>query len=83
MTHDNMSCREILEPLSEYISGEAAESLCAQIEAHLSQCENCRVVVDTVKKTILLYQATAATELPTDVRRRLYQVLDLDDYLVE
>jgi predicted anti-sigma-YlaC factor YlaD len=83
MTGHDKSCREMLAPLSEYISGEAAESLCAQIEAHLSECENCRVVVDTVKKTILLYQSTAAAELPTDMRRRLYQVLDLDDYLVE
>jgi predicted anti-sigma-YlaC factor YlaD len=83
MIDHSKSCREILAPLSEYISGEAAESLCAEIEAHLSECENCRVVVDTVKKTILLYQSTAAAELPTDVRRRLYQVLDLDDYLVE
>jgi predicted anti-sigma-YlaC factor YlaD len=83
MIDHSKSCREILAPLSEYISGEAAESLCAEIEAHLSECENCRVVVDTVRKTILLYQSTAAAELPTDVRRRLYQVLDLDDYLVE
>jgi anti-sigma factor (TIGR02949 family) len=83
MTEHNMNCREILAPLSEYISGEAAESLCARIEAHLNECENCRIVVDTVKKTILLYRSTAAAELPTDVRRRLYEVLDLDDYLVE
>jgi predicted anti-sigma-YlaC factor YlaD len=83
MIEHRKSCREILAPLSEYISGEAAESLCAEIEAHLSECENCRIVVDTVKKTILLYQSTAAAELPTDVRRRLYQILDLDDYLVE
>jgi anti-sigma factor RsiW len=82
MNHEH-SCPDILAPLMEYISGEAAESLCAQIEAHLSECENCRVAVDTVKKTILLYRSTAATELPDDVRRRLYHVLELDDFLVE
>jgi predicted anti-sigma-YlaC factor YlaD len=83
MIDHNKSCEEILAPLSDYVSGEAADSLCAQIEAHLSECENCRIMVDTVKKTIVLYRATAATELPNDVRRRLYHVLDLDDFLVE
>ena len=83
MIHHNQSCRQILEPLSDYISGEAAESLCIQIEEHLRQCQNCRVMVDTLKKTITLYRTTAAADLPADVRRRLYHVLDLDDFLVE
>ena len=32
------SCQGLLGPLSEYISGEAAESLCVQINAHLAEC---------------------------------------------
>lgn len=76
-------CRHLLEPLSDYISGEAAETLCAEIEAHMAECENCRVMVDTLKKTILMYQSTRTDKLPGDVRRRLYQKLDLSDYLVE
>ena len=76
-------CRDLLEPLSDYISGEAAESLCAEIEAHMAECEDCRVMVDTLKKTILLYRAAKSDDLPGDVRRRLYQSLDLTTFLVE
>jgi predicted anti-sigma-YlaC factor YlaD len=76
------SCQELLGPLSEYISGEAAESLCMQINAHLAECENCRVVLNTVRRTILLYHATASAELPDEVCDRLYRVLDIADYLV-
>lgn len=75
-------CQELLGPLSEYISGDAAESLCVQINAHLAECENCRVVLNTVRRTILLYRATASTELPGEVGDRLYRVLDIADYLV-
>ena len=80
MEHEGR-CKHLLEPLSDYISGEAAESLCAEIEAHMAECENCRVMVDTLKKTIVLYRASKPDELPGDVRRRLYQKLDLSEYL--
>ncbi len=76
-------CRVLLEPLSDYISGDAAESLCAEIEAHMAECEDCRVMVDTLRKTILLYRAVESDQLPGDVRRRLYQRLDLSSFLIE
>jgi predicted anti-sigma-YlaC factor YlaD len=77
------NCRDLLEPLSDYISGEAAESLCAEIEAHMAECEDCRVMVDTLRKTILLDRADKPDELPGDVRRRLYHRLDLSAFLLE
>jgi len=76
------SCQGLLGPLSEYISGEAAESPCMRINAHLAECENCRVVLNTVRQTILLYRATASAELPDEVGDRLYRVLDIADYWV-
>jgi anti-sigma factor RsiW len=83
MTDHHPTCRQILAPLSDYLSGEAAASLCAEIEAHLAQCQDCRAVVDTLRKTIHLYRTAPGAELPAGVRRRLYHVLDLDEFLVE
>jgi hypothetical protein len=52
---------------------------------HLSgkcrHCENCRVVVNTLTKTIMLYHQLPAPEMPDAVKERLYKVLDLDDFL--
>ena len=73
------SCHELLGPLSEYISGEAAESWCMQINAHLAECENCRVVLNTVRQTILLYRAKTSAELPDEVVDRPNRVLDIAD----
>jgi predicted anti-sigma-YlaC factor YlaD len=75
-------CKQILGNLSEYIDGELQAELCAQIEEHLKDCDNCRVVVNTLRKTIELYEQTAMpAELPQDVRERLFFKLELDDYL--
>ena len=81
MTHSK-HCHDLLSSLSEYVDGELAVELCADLERHLASCENCRIVVDTLRKTVYLVQATNdQTDLPEDVRSRLYHCLALDDYL--
>ena len=48
-------CKQLLGNLSEYIDGDLQAELCAEIEAHLKDCDNCRVVINTLKKTVELY----------------------------
>ncbi len=81
MAHEN--CRHLLGALSDYVDGEAEAAICAEIERHLAGCDNCRVVVDTLKKTVYLYHdvATETPDLPAEVRQRLYQRLNLDELL--
>ncbi len=75
------SCHRLLESLSEYLDGSLSENLCMDIERHLEECENCQIVVDTLRKTIYLYHATSTPpEVPADVRKRLYRKLNLEDY---
>jgi len=78
MTHP---CDPLKAQLSDYIDGELEERLCAEIKAHLADCENCRVLVDTLRKTILLYRQQPMPEMPSDVKERLYKVLDLEPFL--
>ena len=79
-THDN--CQELLGSLSEYIDGELPANLCAEIEKHLEGCDNCRVVLNTTKRTIDLVRIAPEEEaIPADVRERLFLRLKLDDYL--
>lgn len=77
------NCRYLLGSLSDYIDGDAAVEVCAEIERHLENCENCRIVVDSLRKTVYLYQATASETpaVPEDVRQRLYRCLDLDEFI--
>ncbi len=75
--HDN--CQKILNNLSDYIDGELDENLCQQIEAHLETCQDCRIVVNTLQKTIDIYQSDGEkTTLPQDARARLLAYLGLE-----
>lgn len=75
-------CRHLLGSLSEYIDGTLEAELCSELEKHLAECENCRVVVDSLEKTIYLYHTTAENvTVPDEVRDRLFRRLNLDDYL--
>jgi anti-sigma factor (TIGR02949 family) len=75
-------CKNLLGSLSEYIDGDLEAELCAEIERHLAGCEDCRVVVDSLAKTVYLYQTTSdEVSVPEGLRKRLYRCLDLDDYL--
>jgi anti-sigma factor RsiW len=70
-----MRCRDLLDALSDYVDGELDESLCADIEEHLKDCNPCRVEVDTVKKTVTLFRDHLPYEIPLTVQDRLHRVL--------
>jgi predicted anti-sigma-YlaC factor YlaD len=79
---DHGKCEALLGSLSDYVDGSLRQELCREIEEHMAGCENCRVVVDTLKKTVFLYHSTSGEDaVPPEVRERLYRVLDLEDLL--
>lgn len=82
MNHEQ--CRYLLNSLSEYIDGSLEDSLCKEIERHLAGCENCRVVVDTLRKTVSLYREDVSqNDTPEEIRHRLFKRLNLDDLLIK
>ncbi len=77
-TSHSPQCKELMTRLSEYIDGELEEDLCAEIDKHLAVCEDCRILVDTFRKTVELYQQhfrKVVVELPPDTQTRLWQAL--------
>ncbi len=72
------TCHDLLGDLSEYLDGEASAEVCAEIERHMAGCNQCRVVVDTLRKTISLYRTLPQPEFPAAARERLYKVLNLE-----
>lgn len=75
-------CKQILGSISDYIDGELQAELCAVLEEHLDGCEDCRIVVNTLRKTLELYKKAAPQSgLPGEVRERLFLKLQLEDYI--
>lgn len=79
--HGAGECSQMLTTLGEYVDGGLSPELCAELERHMQGCQRCRIVVDTLKKTIELYHETSEeTHMPGDVRARLYAKLNLADF---
>ncbi len=75
------NCRHLLGELSAYLDGELSQVVCLEIERHLLECADCRVVVDTLRKTILLYRTAPQPGFPAAARERLYKALNLTEFL--
>jgi anti-sigma factor (TIGR02949 family) len=70
-----LTCRKVIQQLSEFLDGELDPGLAEQLSRHLEHCEDCKLVVDTTRKTIEIYCNTEPMELPPAVRERLERTL--------
>ena len=70
-----MNCKGLIRELSDYLDGELTVETLTEIQVHLERCKDCRVIVDTTRKTIEIYYNTQPLPLPNDVRERLHQAL--------
>jgi predicted anti-sigma-YlaC factor YlaD len=78
--HDDIArCQELLGQLNAYMDGDLIAELCHDLEQHLADCPDCRVVFDTLAKTVTLYHTLDQTPvaLPADVEARLLRRLNL------
>jgi anti-sigma factor (TIGR02949 family) len=85
MNHNhNLNCQDILRHVNDYLDEELEQELCAEIEAHIASCPNCKIVVNTLKKTIQLYHSSGQEiALPGDVLKRLVARLDEESHAKE
>ncbi|MDA2913502.1 zf-HC2 domain-containing protein [Acidobacteriia bacterium AH_259_A11_L15] len=70
-----MNCKGVLNELSEYLDGNLEPALIEELRRHLECCDDCRVVVDTTRKTIEIYCNTEPMPLPQGIRERLERTL--------
>lgn len=70
-----MKCKAIINELADYLDEALDPALRASIEQHLGKCQDCRIVVDTCKKTIQIFCNSEPAPLPPDTSRRLHDAL--------
>jgi len=69
-------CKKMLGELSDYIDGALQAELCEQLEAHLAHCPNCRVMLDSLTKTVKVCREGAEEPVPEPLKGRLQAALD-------
>jgi anti-sigma factor RsiW len=70
-----VNCKGVIRELSSYLEGDLDVTVLSELEVHLTRCEDCRLIVDTTRKTIDIYCRAQPVPLPEDVRTRLHTSL--------
>jgi anti-sigma factor RsiW len=69
----DLTCREMVELMNDYLEGALAEGERARFEAHLSICDPCTTYLAQVRQTIWLAGKITEESLPPLVRDELLQ----------
>ena len=70
-----MNCTSVIRELSNYLDGELEPSDKQELESHLDECSDCKLVVDQTKLTVDLFCDSRPVELPAIVKSRLHDAL--------
>ncbi len=68
-------CQDYISELNDFIDGELDPQLCREIEQHIGECENCRIMVDSLQQTVKLCREGKTEELPAELEKKLNNIL--------
>ncbi len=71
-----LTCKEFLQELNDYLDDVVDVQLRQRIEAHITECPNCFVILDTTKRTIQVYKGMQPQTLPEEVHARLLRAVE-------
>jgi len=71
-----LTCKQLLESLNDYLDQSMSPDDRAHMEAHVTACPNCWVVVDTTKKTLQVFRGMEPQPLPQSVHDRLMKAIE-------
>ena len=71
-----LTCKEFLQELTDYLDSTVDVELRRKLEAHINECPNCFVILDTTQKTIKVYKGMQEKEIPAEVQVRLMKAVE-------
>ena len=69
------SCHEMINNLNDFVDGTADPELCEEIQKHVGECKNCRLMVDTMQQTVKLCCDGKEQKLPAPLETKLNSLL--------
>ena len=70
-----MNCKGVIRELSSYLDGELNAAMRQELESHLADCIDCKVIVTQTKTTVEIFWDCEMVEFPADVRERLHEAV--------
>ena len=69
------NCSQLKDVLPDYLDRTLRDQICAEIKSHMEECEDCRIYVETIETTLVLYKHCPEKDVPEEVRIDLRQTL--------
>jgi anti-sigma factor RsiW len=66
-------CRDVVELITAYLEGELPADVREAVEAHLSGCDGCTIVLDEFRRTIELTGRLSEDDVTPEQRRTLLE----------
>ena len=73
MSGEDLTCKEVVEIVSDYLEGVLSPEDRQRFDAHVSACEGCTAYVEQMRETIRLTGKLTAEQVPVEQRERLRQ----------
>ncbi len=70
-----MTCKDLVDLLSEYVDGELDRATARRLEQHLRGCVECTAFLNTFRKTRAMTREAAEAAMPPELRARLRRFL--------
>ncbi|MEA1979449.1 MAG: zf-HC2 domain-containing protein [candidate division Zixibacteria bacterium] len=64
-------CLEYIADLNAFLDGDLPDELCIEIEKHVGECNNCKLMVDTLKMTVKLCREGKSEDLSPSLNDKL------------
>lgn len=61
-------CSQLKEILPDYLDRSLRNEICAEIRSHMEECEDCRIYVETIETTLVLYKHCPENDVPEEIR---------------
>ena len=71
-----VNCKTVLNELCDFLDGQLDAETVEHMKVHLDRCHDCRLLVDTTRKTIEIFCNSDPLPLPQDLRDRLHRALE-------
>jgi predicted anti-sigma-YlaC factor YlaD len=72
-THEEMTCRELVDVITDYLEGTLAEADRVRFEEHLLECPYCQNYLDQMRETIRTLGALREESLSPQARQSLLE----------
>ncbi len=73
MATGELSCKELVELVTEYLEDALDRAARARFEEHLATCPGCRVYLEQIRQTISALGKLTEEAIPPEARRELLQ----------